>query len=184
MKKTISHKDITPNQYIYLKGKLTYSRITSQIMGKELEALNRKRSARGAMPYNFPFTTATVKDPKIISSGNKQTINEKYVEENFYKSASGNTMFTAINKWELPFIGHYVEDTHEVDIIENPLGELAKDLDVTLILRTYSGQMGNNGVVLDAIIVNGEIKYENRTTGRDNCILKVKNYASLIECQK
>ena len=161
--RTIDLNQIEPSIY-FVKGVLSFSRLTKKIDGEELLKDQQRRSSMGLIPINKPYTSATIYNATIMQVNPAQkTPAEIYGEESFYhsKTKSGYT-FTANNKSNgLPWIGVSTNGGKTVDQII-PEGELANDLNVILVVRIFKGKM-NNGQSLDGVIVLDPIKYYTNT---------------------
>lgn len=139
---------------------MAFSRVTKQIAGEELIKDQQRRSSKGLLPIEKPYTQATIYDAEIVPvNPNGNTSAEIYGRESFYhsKSHSGYN-FTANNKSkQLPWIGTSTDGGKTVNQI-TPEGELANDLNVILVLRIFKTKR-NNGQSLDGIIVLDPIRY-------------------------
>lgn len=165
-KRTVNSNDLTPGKLFAVRGKLGYSRLTSQIDGDELRKDITRRRQKGWMPIERPYTTATINGAEVIcADANNLTPEERYAVESLYVSTAsrnqGEFSFTANNKGNsLPYIAVSRPDDPSVADQIQPDGELASGLDVTLIMRVFKGKP-NNGVSLDGVIVNEPIRYYN-----------------------
>lgn len=157
--RTVNLNQIEPTNY-FVKGKLSFSRLTKKIEGDELIKDQQRRSAMGFIPIEKPYTTATIYDAAIMQINPAQkSPAEIYGEESFYhsKNKHGYT-FTGNNKGSsLPWIGVSTDGGKTVDQIV-PESELASDLNVILVMRIFKGKM-NNGQTLDGVIVLDPIRY-------------------------
>lgn len=155
---SINNNQLRPDQTIWVKGKLTYSRVTKQISGDELQADIQRKRQNNRIPIEKPYTTASICDAQVLYQNPQQpTIEEKFIEERLYTSQKNpGYNYTAVNKGNrLPYIGK-LEGNQFIQIV--PEGELDNGLDVTLIIRVFKGNP-QNGTTLDAIIVNEPIRY-------------------------
>ena len=156
MANPISTNELRPGSSVMIRGRLQFSRLTSKIEGKELE----ERNKNSRFPIDKPYTTATICDARIIMQDpeNPSKI-EQWAQYEMYQSkaegASGWS-FSRINKGnDLPWIAEMNESGDAQQVY--PEGELAKDLDVTLVLSVFKTPM-NNGVGLDGVIVHEPIR--------------------------
>lgn len=156
MVNSINTNQLTPGDSIMIRGRLQYSRLTSKIQGEELAKRNRGQR----YPITTPYTTATICDAQIITKNpSHPSLFEQWAQNHLYTSkAEGTTgyAFSANNKGNsLPWIG--VEESkgnvHQV----YPEGELAKDLQVTLVLSVFKTSQ-NNGVGLDGVIIHEPLR--------------------------
>lgn len=155
---TINNNQLRPDQTIWVRGKLTYSRVTKQIAGAELEADIKRKQQNNRIPIDKPYTTATICDAQVLyQNPNAPTIEEKFIEERLYTSTKNpGYNYTAVNKGNrLPYIGN-LEGNRFIQIA--PEGELDNGLDVTLIIRVFKGSP-QNGTTLDGIILNEPVRY-------------------------
>ena len=158
--RTVNTNQLTPQKTMMIRGKLTYSRLTRQVDGEELQKDMQRRASRRMNPIDKPYTTATICNAQVLyMDPNNKTPEEIYAEESLYQSQTqGSTgwCFSGVNKGKtLPYIA--IKDGNTARQIA-PEGELAAGLDVTLVLRVFHTQM-NNGVTLDGVIVNEPIRY-------------------------
>lgn len=161
-KRTVKTNDLTPGDTFLIKGNLSRSRLATQIEGEELAQENKRRRSYGMPPVNRAFTSASVYNAQVLySTPGEKTPAEIYAEESLFKSKlnkfSGDN-FAALNKGKaLPFIA--TKKPHEAPAKAVVLeGELARGLDVILIMRVY-GTSHNNGITLDGVIINEPIRY-------------------------
>lgn len=155
---TISNNQLRPDQTIWVRGQLTYSRVKNQIAGAELEADIQRKRQNGRIPIEKPYTTASICNAQILYLNPQQpTLEEKFIEERLYTSEKNpGYNYSAVNKGnKLPFIGR-IENNQCIQIV--PEGELDNGLDVTLLIRVFKGKP-QNGTTLDGIIVNEPIRY-------------------------
>lgn len=162
--RTVTTNQLTPGTLIAVRGKLSYSRLTSRIEGEELRKDMARRQQKGWIPIDKPYTTATIEQAEVICKNpQNRTPEEVYALESLYTSTTkqqAGYQFTANNKGtlNLPYIAQ--RDMSKPSVVKQvlPEGELASGLDVTLILRVFKGKP-NNGVTLDGVIVNEPIRY-------------------------
>lgn len=162
--RTVTTNQLTPGTLIAVRGKLSYSRLTSRIEGEELRKDMARRQQKGWIPIDKPYTTATIEQAEVIcKNAQNRTPEEVYALESLYTSPTKPQVgyqYTANNKgtFSLPYIAQ--RDMANPNLVKQvlPEGELASGLDVTLILRVFKGKP-NNGVTLDGVIVNEPIRY-------------------------
>lgn len=166
MNRTVTINQLAVGANIVVRGKLGYSRLTSQIAGEELRKQNERNQSRGQQPVSRPYTTATIYDASVICKDPNHLSNEEiYAQESLYTSVSAAgsqrlNCFTGNNKGNnLPWIAVARSDGSGFADKVAPEGELAQGLDVTLILRVFKGRVSNNGISLDGVIVNEPIRY-------------------------
>ena len=169
--RTVQLNQIEPNSTVFVKGKLTFARLSKKLEGEELAKDNAKRQSRGWMTIDKPYTTASICNAQVLyASGdpNQKTPAEIFVDESMYTSGNQNYPgynYSANNKGNgLPQVGELQSDGHTVNQVHLASGqELANGLDVTLIVRVFKGRP-NNGISLDGVIVNEPIRYYQGST--------------------
>lgn len=168
--RTISLNKIEPGTTFMVRGKLSFSRITSRIEGEELTRRIDSARRNGLIPIDKPHTTASITNARVVyqnvdAQGNPTTKldAEIYAEESLYqsrKNPQSGWCYNAYNKGSaLPDVGILDKDGKTVNGIV-PEHELANGLDVTLVMRVFKpkNQM-NHGVSLIGIIVNEPVRY-------------------------
>ena len=177
MPNKIQMSQLQPNKTILVHGKVSFSHITSLIDGNELKLDNQKRSSQGRIIKMSPYYTITLKDVNVeLENPNIKTTEDMYVEERFYNSKSGNLCYTfeSSSKYLPRVCQRNAEDPTLVEEIV-PKAELARDLDVTLVLKTYLNKTYNKTILgLNYIIVNEPIRYYEITANLENRNLKIK----------
>lgn len=161
---------LVDGEYALVRGRLVFSRLTSLIDGKALEASIAAARKRGSKyPTDKPHTRVALSHAQVlVQDQNNPNNTELFINERFYDSpsnpASGKN-YSHDNKGTiLPVIaipngqGQVVQDTSGRD--------LAADSDVTLVLRAYqAGDQANLGLSLDTVVVNDpEVKYYSGTS--------------------
>lgn len=160
---TITNKDIVPHELVVVKGKLNFSRLAKQVAGDDLIKDDQRRVQRGMSPIGRPYTSATIDQAVILPKVSGQlSITEQYLQNRFYTSKKtggfGGMSYTAMNKSRnLPHIGLFNQATGQIDEIELER-DLDSGLDVVLVMRSFAGKQGNNGVSLDWVIIP-ELRY-------------------------
>jgi len=153
--KTITTNQLNPGATYLVRGKVGFCRITRHTTDEERERANRMRTH----PIDRNYTTVTIYNAAVICRNPQNpTIEEQYANECLYLSSSPNypgKNFNGINKSNrLPSVavtdgpsnpGNYNWIT--------PESELAPGLDVTLVMRVFTGK-GRNGVSLDTVLIN------------------------------
>lgn len=162
---TININSIEPGTTVYIDGIVDYSRIASRIEGAELEADNAKKISRRMQPVDKPHTRLTVRSATVAyekgidAAGNpiEPTLAEQFIAEKLYQSTlhpNKGLCYTGMNKTKnLPEI--YCRENSASKMLE-PVevgNEIAVGTKVTLAMRFFATNQ-NNGVSLDAVIVN------------------------------
>lgn len=168
--RTINTNQLTPGTTFMVRGKVTWSHIASLIQGKELEErIARERQAGRMGIIDRPHSTISIhearvvyKNPQAEQNPQLRRIEENYANETMFASSKHSGMnFTGVNRTtRLPWVGTIAPGTTEVQAMQALDAELAREMDVTLVMRVYKGGTGkNNGVNLDGIILNEPIRY-------------------------
>lgn len=171
MAHTINPNQLTEGTYISVRGKVEFSRLTRFLTPEErqaAEARQKQNSQFSNLPEG-PFTTITIADAYVIpaQTNGMKTKEEIYVEEKFYQGKKdGRTKFSIDNK-SSNFPRFYQVRVNPDGSIDNrhaeevpAKGELAKELDVVLILRVYKPKrFENRGLALDSVIAQEPIRY-------------------------
>lgn len=156
----ISTNELQPNSYFMVEGQIEFSRLYSRIEGEELANRNRNDRSRGLQVTDTPYTTATISHAKVLQLGPTKSLAEQYGEQKLFESKNdpGNMKFQARNKGNaLPTIYQQTEPSN-MNLKEIVLdGDLAVGSNVILIMKVFKGNT-NNGVSLEGVIVQGEIK--------------------------
>lgn len=162
--RTVQLNSLTPGTEFMIRGKLSFSRITSQIAGEELARRIESAKRNGMIPVERPHTTASITNAQVVyKDANNKTPEEIYAEESLWQSSSHperGYCYTAYNKGSyLPRVGTLAGDGMTVNEIV-PENELANGLDVTFVIRVFKPKtQRNNGTSLEGIIVNEPIRY-------------------------
>lgn len=161
----IKESQLTPNSIVFVRGNITFARLTSHIEGDELKKDQKRRESRGQIPIDKPYTTVTVTNAKIqqMQQGVK-TNEEQFVEGKFYYKNDNPSVYNYTVNSKSPFLP-YVSQAVDGDISNvneiAPEGELDNGLDVILVLRIFQtkGFNGRKGVSLDGVICVDPIRY-------------------------
>lgn len=160
--RTVQNSQLTPGTSFFVRGKLSYARITSQIAGAELRQSDDRRTARGWLPVGRPYTTATINQAQVqMENPQAPTPEQIYAQESLYTSQHSNEgySYTCNNKGKyLPWVGVRNADGSVEQI--KPEGELASGLDVTLCMNIFAVHgRSNRGVTLAGIIIEEPVRY-------------------------
>ena len=157
--RTVHNSQLKQGSIIFIRGQVGFSRISRQTTDEERMKDNQRRTHKIEKNY----TTVTIYNAQVMARNPQApTPEEIYALESCYVSNSqdypGNN-FTGMNKSAfLPKVGVLVQgsnpDNHPSYDEITLEGELQKGTDVTLLLRVFAGQGGNNGVSLDTILIN------------------------------
>lgn len=155
----------------YVRGKIVYSRLTSLIDGKELDASIARSKSK--YPTTKPHTRIVLDNAQVhYQDANVANNTEAFINERFFASTvnpqSGNN-FSHDNKGT--FLPTIAIPHGQGQVIQDDSGrDLAAGSDVTLVLRAYqAGDQGNLGLSLDLVMVNDpEVKYYSGSTNLDN----------------
>ncbi|MFE7118671.1 hypothetical protein ACFU99_24960 [Streptomyces sp. NPDC057654] len=163
----VSADQLTEGKNVFIRGKLSFAKLTRLIEGAELVASDERKTRNGMNAVGKPHTTATIIHAEVqFADPNNPTVEEQYVLERRYDSS------------KRPETGpNYSIDskgsTLPVILIPSPKGdgtfdqdesgrELAQGLDVTLVLRTYKPkQYKSRGLAIEQVIVHDKVRYYN-----------------------
>lgn len=157
--RTVQNSQLKPGSVIFVRGQVGFSRISRQTTDEERDKDNQRRTHKIERNY----TTITIYNAQVMAKNPQApTMEEVYALESCYVSSSqdypGNN-FTGMNKSNfLPKIGVLEQGSNpnnqpayrEIQLE----GELQKGTDVTLLIRVFAGQGGNNGMSLDTVLIN------------------------------
>lgn len=163
---SIQADQLREGQVITIRGKLAFARLTRRIEGEELVKANQRRKQAG-MKYavTSPYTTATLTGAEVIfAAQNAPTPEEQYVNERRYtskKNPETGLNYSVDSKGNnLPIIAVPAEDGSGTFVQDESGRELARDIDVTLVLEVYkAGDNENRGLGLTHVIVNEAPRY-------------------------
>lgn len=171
--KTIRTYQLTPGATYLVRGKVTFSRISRHTTDAEREKDNATRRSRKLFEIQSNYTSISIDNAQVLCKNSQEpTIEERYAAECLYKSSNNNTNnFSAMNKSRnLPKVGISTGNNTYDEIVLEPGKELAPGLDVTLVMRVFKGDAGNNGVSLDRVLVNEPIRYFSNTSDVDRTL--------------
>ncbi|MYR59332.1 hypothetical protein GTY54_24865 [Streptomyces sp. SID625] len=164
---SISASQITEGKNVFIRGKLGFAVLARLIEGAELVASDQRKTKNGMNPVGKPHTTATITHAEVqFSDPNNPTLEEQFVAERRYDSPkrpeTGPNYSIDSKGSTLPVIAipsPKGDGTYDQDESGQ---ELAQDLDVTLVLRTYKPKHFNNrGLALEQVIVHEAPRYYN-----------------------
>lgn len=157
--RTVQNSQLTPGSVVFIRGHVGFSRISRHTTDEERMKDNQRRTHQ----VDKNYTTISIYNAQVMAKNPQTpTPEEIYVAESCYISSSqdypGNN-FSGMNKSAfLPTVGVLAQGTdpnNHPSYDETHLeGELQKGTDVTLLLRVFGGQGGNNGVSLDTVLIN------------------------------
>jgi len=166
-RKTYTTNDLNPGDVFYIKGVTNFSRISKQIDGEDLaRSIERERQRGSKYPTTEPHTLMTidnakvwVKDPKNLSKV------EVFARESCFEITNRETgaktiRFTGRNKSpQLPKV--LVVDPENRKVYNEVRLDKEPDngLKVTLVMRVFKTNKGNNGVSLDAVMFDEPLRY-------------------------
>jgi len=162
--RTVPSQDLRVGEIILINGKVSYSRLASFIENQELDESNARRVARGMRPVPKPYVTITLVDTSVKQKDpGLRSPEETYVEESFYLGQSGQNAGRtcySINSFGNTLPPVLVKNSDGTYSQVKLTGELANDLDVTLLVNVfYSKQNTTNGIGLQQVFVNEPIRY-------------------------
>lgn len=158
MASTININTIPTGTTVSVTGLVDFSHIKTQIAGEELAAENARRTARGLIPSDKPYTRLNIKNCQVdYLDPNNPTDAEKAIAERFFvatKHPEKGQCYAPVNKSSvLPNV--YVRSNAQSKQLERLVleNELAPDVPVTVNVRFYKTKL-NTGISLDSVIVN------------------------------
>lgn len=160
------HRNLSPNKIVRVQGLVTYSHIVSLIEGEELARANQRAMQRFSnyIEKERPYSQISIKDARVLyADENNPTYEERYAAERCKPKRGGDDpspRFTATNSSRnLAAVAKRREDGKYEPV--QLTGELAKDVKVTLVLRSFKGRGGNNGLGLNHVLIEdtGDIRY-------------------------
>ena len=173
---SIPAERLREGEVLYLKGRVSYSRIAAQITGAELERRVAQAKARGQLyPTSKPHTTISVIDPVVIpADSNNPTIEERYLAEKIFTLKSGDNAgkqaFSVDNTTRtLPQV--FAPNANGVHEQVQLTGDLDTDLDVVLVIRVFKSSYEKRGLSLDKVIVNEPLRYYQSADSIDTAML-------------
>lgn len=169
------------DQTIFVRGKLSYSRLTALIDGEDLARSIEQARARGSRyPTTKPHTTVSLVDATVnpVDPSNP-TLEERYVMEKLYQVKNGDnagkTGYSIDDKSpNLPPVFEKQDSgTYKQVKIEQ---DLDSGLDVTLVLGTYKQDgYDKRGIGINQVLVNEKIRYF-QSAGTDTAALAAAGY--------
>lgn len=164
--RTVSANQLADNTTFLIRGRVTYSRIRSQVAGEELARQNQRAMQQGRQPRNRPYTTLSICQAEVVRANpNAPMMNpeEIFATESLYTSTTqpnNGLCYSADNTGNyLPRLcvqeGNMVTELSADEIH----GELDNGLLVTMVMRIYNSGKPNKGITLDTIIVNEPIRF-------------------------
>lgn len=160
---------ITPGVNIILRGKVDFSNIATVITGEELIKKNQQRERNNLSPIEADsYTSISIRDAVVQQQDpNQMSLEEFYINERLYRpkadgkpnAREGEPFYTVINR------GDRLPSTAWVDPVTNkatPLvlpHELAKGVEVILILNVFKTKRNNRGIGLNSVFIMGEPEY-------------------------
>ncbi|MFD8609434.1 hypothetical protein [Streptomyces sp. NPDC059631] len=164
---SISASQIAEGKNVFIRGKLGFAVLARLIEGAELVASDERKTKNGMNPVGKPHTTATITHAEVqFADPNSPTPEEQFVSERRYDSPkrpeTGPNYSIDSKGSTLPVIAipsPKGDGTYDQDESGQ---ELAQDLDVTLVLRTYKPKnFTNRGLALEQVIVHEAPRYYN-----------------------
>lgn len=166
MPKSIRTNALTVGNTYIVRGKIAFSRLARQTTDEERARDNERRKQQNPSSISIDrnYTTATIYSAEVLcGDANNPTMEERYAAECMYlsKSKKGYTgrCFNGMNKGNyLPRVYVKNKTTGQFDEIKLE-HELANDLNVMLIMKVFPGQNGNNGVSLETVLIDDDLRY-------------------------
>lgn len=166
MARSISAESLKEGSIIKVDGTISYSHVTSLIEGAALTKRVAQQRQRGSRyPTTVPHTSISIVDPVIHGSGanGALTREEQFVQDGAYPAGeksqdAGHLVLGLDNKGaQLPIVMEVQADGTFVQV--QPGGELAKGLQVTLVLNVFKPRdYEKRGIGIQAVLVNEPIR--------------------------
>lgn len=159
---TVSATQLTHGEIILVRGRLGFARLTRLIEGDELAKVDARQLQLGLSEIGVPHVTATLTQAEVLfADPANPTRGEIFVAERRFTSQkrpeTGQNWSINSRGQTLPVIAIPTDDGKFIQ--DNSGKELAKDLDVTLVVRAYKTARANLGLGLDQVIVNEPVRY-------------------------
>jgi hypothetical protein len=164
---SVSAAQLTEGARVFIRGRLAYAQLTRPIEGNQLAASDQRKVQNGMSPVGMPHTTATITNAEVqFADPANPTVEEQFVSERRYdskKSPDTGANYSIDSKGSnLPIIAIPAAASDGTFDQDTSGRELARDLDVTLVLRVYKPQKFNNrGLALEQVIVHEAPRYYN-----------------------
>lgn len=166
----IDAENISENRTILVQGKAIFTRISRVIEGQNLAISDRRRVERGMRPIGRPHTEITIANVNVrYGDPQNPTLEEQYIQERLYipkNHPERGLSYSITNKSDrLPQVFKRTADGQRYEQVNPLLGELAEDVPVTLVLRTYKPNgYEKRGVALDKVLIEeSEVRYYNNS---------------------
>lgn len=159
---SINANQLTPETRVLITGRTTYSRLAKLVEGAELAKADAMRKGN---PINRPYTICDLAGAEVLfADAANPTLEELFVSERRFvsnKYPERGQCYSMIHKsTNLPVVGKK-NDAGEVEQIFLE-GDLAADLQVTLVLRVYKPKdFANCGLSLDLVLLEEPLRYYN-----------------------
>lgn len=165
----ISIDCLSDKEFIRIRGKVDYSRITRKIEGEALAAENARRAQLGLTAVDKAFTTMTLSGAAVeFDDPNNLTVNDLYARDRMLYTSNKHPekgyCVTGMNKGNsLPAV--YQRDAANPNSVKPifPAEELAQGLDVTIIFRVFKPKRAgmHTGMTLETVICNEPVRTSN-----------------------
>lgn len=161
--------EIEDNTVFMLNGEVLFSRIVNKIKGEEREKFNEGKKYK----IDKDYFTLTLKNVDKATTSNKCVADskkaiEEYVKSKLYEDNKGHENCFSINskstKEHIPTYLNVGKNKFQPTELEH---ELAEGVKVVLMLRVYETEQ-DNGLALDCVLINDEIRYFEPTNFEDN----------------
>lgn len=156
---------LTANATVLLRGKTTFSRLAKLIDGQDLINSDANRVKNGMNPVGRAHTSINLAEAEVLfADPANPTPDEFFVHERRFtsdKHPDRGHCYSFDNKsTNLPIVGKKNAAGEVEQVVLT--GDLAADLDVTLVLRVYQPKgYANRGLSLDLVLLNEELRYYN-----------------------
>lgn len=161
----IAAESLRPDQYIFVKGRVAFNRISRQYVGQELQQrIQQQRAAGSYYPVEVPHTNMSITDAEVLyADPNSPTTEEQFVGEKTYISKKGE------NAGKPGFSIDDKSNSLPPVLVKNDNGnyeqvKISADLDtgleVILVIRTFAPKnYAKKGLALHQVLVEEPIRY-------------------------
>lgn len=180
----ISINELTPNDIIRVRGKVSWSHISYLYEGDELKAETEKRNQHSKFKTELtPHTRLSLTNAEIIEENpipGQPSLLAQYIRQRMWLSTQNPELgyhYDAISKRKTPpevYVHANPNQTTVDQIYLTPkTQELAIGLDVTVVLRVYKPKnYGNNAIAFDSVIINEPPRFFQATGGGAESVLQ------------
>lgn len=180
----VDSTSLTPGKYIFLKGRVMYSRIASQFTQEEVRKRDEQARQRNPRSKDVgkPHTTISIGNVEVLAESgdaNNLTTEEFFVRERCYTSKAkdfeGSLAYSINDK--SPNLPPVLERNDDGSYQQLKLeGELDKGLEVILVIETYEPKSnpGTRGTAISQILLQEPVRYYSNAGSVDPTVLEAR----------